>query len=78
MYQRANNVGVKNPILGKIFAKFYAVLSRKGVMSEFCAFWPTLLAILCFFVGFFATLCHFMALSALFWSFGPFPQCCQE
>ena len=26
MYQSANNVGVKNPISGKIFAKFYAVL----------------------------------------------------
>ena len=29
MYQRANNVGVKNPIFGQIFAKFDAVLSRK-------------------------------------------------
>ena len=28
-YQRANNVGVKNPIWGKIFAKFHAVLSGK-------------------------------------------------
>ena len=27
-YQRANNVGVKNPISGKILAKFYAGLSR--------------------------------------------------
>ena len=27
-YERANNVSVKNPISGKIFAKFYAVLSR--------------------------------------------------
>ena len=25
----ANNVSVKNPISGKIFAKFYAVLARK-------------------------------------------------
>ena len=29
MYQRANNVGVKNPIWGKISAKFYTVLSGK-------------------------------------------------
>ena len=29
MYQRANNVGVKNPIFGQIFVKFDAVLSRK-------------------------------------------------
>ena len=29
-YKRANNVCVKkNPISGKIFAKFYALLSRK-------------------------------------------------
>ena len=28
-YQRAKNVDVKNPILGKIFAKLYPVLSRK-------------------------------------------------
>ena len=28
-YQLVNNVGVKNPISGKIFATFYAVLSRK-------------------------------------------------
>ena len=25
-YKRANNICVKNPILGKIFAKFYAIL----------------------------------------------------
>ena len=37
-YQCANNVGVKNPILGKIYAKFYTVLSRKLVMSQFCVF----------------------------------------
>ena len=28
-YQCTNNVGVKNPISGKIFAKCYAFLSRK-------------------------------------------------
>ena len=28
-YDRANNVCVKNPISGKIFANFHAVLSRK-------------------------------------------------
>ena len=28
-YERENNVSVKNPILGEIFAKCYAVLSRK-------------------------------------------------
>ena len=38
-YQRANKVGVKNPISGKIISKFYAVLLRKGVMLRFCAFW---------------------------------------
>ena len=28
-YERVNNVCVKNPILGKIFFKFYAVMLRK-------------------------------------------------
>ena len=46
-------------------------------MLRFCAFWPTL-AILCFYVGFSATLCNFMALFALFGSLGPFTQFCQE
>ena len=43
----------KNPILGKIFAKFYAVLSRKWVMSGCCAFWWHFLA-------HFGTLCYFL------------------
>ena len=71
-YQRANNIGVKNSILGKIFAKFYAVMSRKWVLSQIPAFWPTLLAILCFYVEFFVSLCYFMALFSLFFVFWAF------
>ena len=56
-YKRVNNVCVKNSIWGKIFAKFYAVLSRKWVMSWLCAFWCCFLANLAFF--------------ALYGSFGP-------
>ena len=60
-HQRANNVGVKNSILGKIFAKFCAVLSRKLLMSGFRDFG-----------GIFW---HFFSLS-LFGSFGPFRLLC--
>ena len=57
----------KNPISGKIFAKFYAVLSRKGVMSRILTFWWLLLA-------HFGSLCvffwHFFSLTFwLFWAF---------
>ena len=55
----------KNPISGKIFAKFYAVLSRKLVMSQFCAFWWHFMHILKLFVTFW----HFFALTG---SLGPF------
>ena len=43
----------KNPILGKIFAIFYAVLSRKWVMLRFRTFWWHFLA-------YFGTLCNFL------------------
>ena len=69
---------LKNPIAGKIFAKFYAVLSGKLVMLWFRAFWPTLLAILCFYVGFFQFYVTLRPCLHFFWSFGPFTQFCQE
>ena len=53
----------KNPISGKIFAKVYAVLSRKWVMSQFCACW-----------WHFGTLCPFLAFFGtiwIFWAFNP-------
>ena len=56
LYQRANNVGVKkNHIWGKIFAKFYAVLSVKSVMAQFCIFWWH-------FIAHFGTLCYFFGI----------------
>ena len=54
-YQRANNVGVKNHILGKFFAKSYTLLSRKLVMSPF----P-------FFMAFFDTFWNFMYIFGIF------------
>ena len=68
----------KNPIAGKIFAKFYAVLSGKWVKSWFRTFWPTLLAILCFYVGFFIFMLHYGLVCTFLWSFGPFTQFCRE
>ena len=38
-YKHANNVGVKNPIWGRILAKDYVVLLGKWVMAQFLAFW---------------------------------------
>ena len=78
-YQFANNVGVKNPISGKIFAKFDAVFDKKVsnvAISRFLANTSGNFVLLCGI--FFATLCYFMALFALFWSFGPFTQFCWE
>ena len=43
----------KNSVLGKIFAKFYTVLSRKWVISQFYAFW-------CIVFAHFGTLCNFL------------------
>ena len=56
----------KNPILGKIFTKFYAVLLKKWVMSRFHTFWWHFLAHL-------KTLCYFFA---LFGSLGRFTLFC--
>ena len=59
-YQRANHFGVKkNPILGKIFTKFYAVLPTK------CAFW-------CNFFEHFGILCYFLAFIGTIWVFWAF------
>ena len=58
----------KNPILGKIFAKCYAVLSRKWVMSRFRAFWWHFFAhfgTLCYFLAFFCTIWVFLAFYAV-------------
>ena len=74
-WQRCKNVQTckqcsckKNLISGKIFAKFYAVLSRKLVMSRFCAFWWHFLAhfgSLCL-LRFFVRI-RFLVIYALFW-----------
>ena len=55
----------KNPISGKIFAKFYAVLSRKWVMLRFRAFWWH-------FLTHFGTLCYFLAFFGTIWVFWAF------
>ena len=55
----------KNPILGKIFANFYAVLSRKWVISRIRAFWWHFLA-------HFGSLCYFLALFCTIWLFWAF------
>ena len=58
----------KNSILGKIFAKFYTVLSRKLIMSQFCAFWWHFLAnflTLCYVLSFFCTIWVFWAFYAV-------------
>ena len=57
----------KVPISGKMFAKMYAVLSIKGVMSQFWTFWW----------HFFGTFFNFMLLFGIFgtiWVFWPFMQ----
>ena len=56
---------LKNPILGKIFAKFYAVLTRNWVMSRICAFWWH-------FFAHFGTLCYFLAFFCTIWLFWTF------
>ena len=67
LVERANNVHViKNPISGKIFAKCYAVLSRKWVMSRFCTFWWH-------FLVHFGSLCYFfLAFCCTIWVFRAF------
>ena len=52
-------------------AKFYAVLSRKLVMSCICAIWWH-------FLTHFGTLCNFLAFLALFGSFGSFTLFCRK
>ena len=59
----------KNPISGKIFAKFYAVLLRKWVMLRFHTFVVAL-------VPHFGTLFYFLMFFAFFGSFGPFTLFC--
>ena len=69
-YQRANNVGVKkNPIWGKIFAKFYAALSGKWVMAQFCTFWLHFFATFYNFIFLFGIFLHYFGLLGFLRSF---------